>query len=837
MRLTGQTVDASGRGVADATVWIDSQTVTSDRDGRFALEDLIGRSYNVRAQVGDLIGGPQVMRVTPHSEPMVIELREGPHVMVTVVDMTRAPIANASVRVIGSASVTSTDAAGTTRLTTHPGNLAIEATSEGFAPGEGSAVACSGTCRVTIVLRAGFVVSGRVFDEARTPIANARIHRKFTNEARVAAVSDADGAFVIPSAVGIQSLLVIDDEHAPTRSARFDVDRPITELEIVMKPGAVYAGHVVDADARPVAAARVYLDTVLADGPHHYGTSSDANGEFEIRGLPRTIGSSNGGAVIAHAVSDGSATDDILVTFVEQRELRELRGQLLTLERIETTGVIAGVVVDDLGAPVPNVVVNAAPRPRLPLPDAIIRSRVRPYEADPTKATSTRANAAGEFSIRDLPAGDYGVWPGPFSQFPFSGLATRFFCGEDVSPFIASVTTGDTAMHLVMPRSGRIAGKVAFTDTGELVDGFEVDVFGAHELATGLSGEHGAFDLHGLRPGSYRLQIRGPVFAKVWKTGIEVDAGQHVDVGTITIDRGQTLSGMVVDATGRGIGGASVTLGESGFYGDVGRLEPYTLGPPPAVTDAAGAFAIVGGAPNRSLSPSWRVLVRADHPSYGQSLPVAIPAGKQEPAPVTLTLLECGSITGKLTRNGLSLGGASVNAGWPTFATAAVNADGEFAMSRLPAGPVSLRIQVYADQIEGRHQTTVEVEAGTQTAVTLEVPAGTIKLSVIMTRTAEVAGAWVYLFSGTVEFQNYAELWAQFLAPAMQGRTFWRGDETQAAFERLVPGDYTVCTVPLEGDPHDQGIMQRVHGDRASVNVHCIPVRVVAAPDEQTVSV
>jgi hypothetical protein len=184
MRLTGQTVDASGRGVADATVWIDSQTVTSDRYGRFALENLIGRSYNVRAQVGDLIGGPQVIRVTPHSEPMMIELREGPHVMVTVVDMTRAPIANASVRVIGSASVTTTDAAGTTRLTTHPGNLAIEATSEGFAPGEGRAVACSGTCRVTIVLREGFVVSGRVLDEARRPIANARIYRKFTNEAR-----------------------------------------------------------------------------------------------------------------------------------------------------------------------------------------------------------------------------------------------------------------------------------------------------------------------------------------------------------------------------------------------------------------------------------------------------------------------------------------------------------------------------------------------------------------------------------------------------------------------------------------------------------------------------
>ncbi len=837
MRLTGQTVDAAGRGVANASVWIDSQAVTSDHDGRFALETLIGRSYEVRAQAGDLIGGPQVIRSTSHSEPMMIELRDGPCVMVTVVDVTRAPIANASVRVIGmtgNAPATTTDAAGKARVTTHPGHIAIEATSGGMAPGEGSAVAWSGATRVTIVLREGFEVSGRVLDEARTPIPNARIYREFTNEAQVIAVTDVGGVFVILSAVGVQSLLVIDDEHAPTRSAQFDVDRAISGLEIVMKPGAVYSGHVVDADAEAVADARVYVDTVLADGPRQYSTSSDANGAFEIRGLPRTIGSSDHHSATAHAVADGSATDDVLVTFVEQRELR---GQLLALKRIDLTGVIGGVVTDDTGAPVPNVVVNAAPRPRLPVPDAIMRSRVRPSEADPTSATSTRTNAAGEFSIRDLPAGEYGVWPGPFSQFPFSGLATQFAFGADVSPFIASATTGDTTVRLVMPRAGRIAGKVAFADTGELVDDFEVDAFAPHEIATSLAGERGAFDLRDLRPGSYRLQIRGPVFSQVWKTGIEVDAGQSVDVGTITIDRGQTLSGMVVDSAGRGIAGANVTLAESGFYGSVGRLELPTPGPSSAVTDAYGAFAIVGGAPNRSLSPSWRVLVRADHPSYGRSLPVAIPAGKLEPAPVTLTLLECGSIAGKLTRNGQPLGGASVDAGWPTFATAAVNADGEFVMSRLPAGPVSLRIQVYADHVDGHHPATVEVEAGKHTAVTLEVPAGTIKLSVIMTRTSEVAGAWVYLFNGTVEFQNYAELWAQFLAPAMQGRTFWKGDASHPAFERLVPGDFTVCTVPLEGDPHDQELMRRVHADRASVNVHCTPVRVVAVPEDQTVSV
>ena len=73
----------------------------------------------------------------------------------------------------------------------------------------------------------------------------------------------------------------------------------------------------------------------------------------------------------------------------------------------------------------------------------------------------------------------------------------------------------------------------------------------------------------------------------------------------------------------------------------------------------------------------------------------------------------------------------------------------------------------------------------------------------------------------------------------MQGRADWEGAASRpTAFERLVPGDYTVCTIPLAWSPNDQTQMKRLHtADRTLFNVYCAPARVVAAPDEQTVPV
>ena len=181
LHLAGHVVGPSGQKIAGARVWIDSlppRATTSARDGAFEFENLIGRTYEVRALAGDLVGGPQVIRLVDQDTPMVIKLREGAYVLVTVVDATRTPIANALIRVVGDDSTTATDAKGQARITAHPGWVAVEATGRGYAPRRVSVTSASSgtTSPITIVLHEGFEVSGHVLDQDRHPIPNARIY-------------------------------------------------------------------------------------------------------------------------------------------------------------------------------------------------------------------------------------------------------------------------------------------------------------------------------------------------------------------------------------------------------------------------------------------------------------------------------------------------------------------------------------------------------------------------------------------------------------------------------------------------------------------------------------
>ncbi|HLL23755.1 MAG TPA: hypothetical protein VK427_16565 [Kofleriaceae bacterium] len=819
-----------------------ARTVTSARDGTFEIENLVGRTYEVRAQAGELFGGPQVIRLAEGSAPMTIEVHEGARVLVNVVDVTRAPVARSSVRVIDGATAATTDADGRTTLTAHPGSLAIEATARGYAPRRVSVTASTGvTSRVTIVLREGFEVSGRVVDQARTPVPYARVYALQcstelpppSEEEPATAVTDESGVFSIPSAVGMHMFFVTDDEHAPKLTPMFDIDRTITNVEIVMRPGAVYAGDVVDADGKPVAQARVYVDMGAGVGSRRFVASTDASGAFEIRGLPRAIGGTDCQVdALAYAISDEGISDTALVKFAEQPELR---GQKLALRRNETAGVITGIVVDDTGAPVANVLVNAGAC----LPLAAMPSW--PRLVDSSTATSTRTNARGEFKVSSLPKGDYGLWPGAFDGPPLATSCAESAADRDPWTFMTSVKTGDQAVRLVIPRAGHIIGRVAFSDTGEPVEDFTT--FDGVDL---VPGEHGALHLRDRRPGSYPLIInrRGVFWEK--QPAVRVAAGQTVDVGTITVERGRTLRGQVVDTAGRGIAGASVRIGTDGVFERVGRFDEPTFDPSGTITDESGAFTIVDAVPFTSVSPAQALVVGATHASHGRALPVALDPGTEDPPPVTLTLLECGSIAGTVTRRGQPIYGATIDAGLPAFATASSSEDGEFALPMLPAGPVALRVQVWTDA--GRdpmallraHQLTVEVQAGKQTSVMIEVPVGTIELGVIVAPRpgADVAGARVFLFSGTVAFENYAQLSSQLLN-GVQGQADWDGRGSRpAAFERLVPGDYTVCTIPLAWSPEDQTLMKRLHTtDRTLFKVYCAPARVRPAPEQQTVTV
>ncbi|MDX2091373.1 MAG: carboxypeptidase regulatory-like domain-containing protein [Kofleriaceae bacterium] len=759
----------------------------------------------------------------------MIKLREGSHLVVTVVDSARAPLAKAEIRIDDDEAAVFTDTNGEARLTAFGGWVTVEARAAGYAPRRTRLpIGPAGTTsRLTIVMHAGFAVSGRVIDEQAKPIANARIYAlqssamlRWEDLDQEDDITDQNGRFTISEAVGMHAIAAIDDEHAPAMTPSFDVDGPVGGIEIVMKRGAVYAGAVFDPSGKPVADARVHCDTTGPLGERRVSATTASNGEFEVRGLARTM-------LIAHARLENAASNETKIDLTQQPELR---GQRLVLHPGETAnGVIAGIVVDDAGAPVADVTVNAVLRDRSPA-ELVKRDGVASLVA-----TSATTDPRGQFSITDLPPGDYGLWAGAFDRPLMPVEAATFLPGLDPSRIMTSAKTGDKNVRLVLKRSGGVRGKVAFADTGEPVPSFTVDREPAFENELGVPARDGRFELTALPPGTFSLRIHGAGFLHTQQTDVHIEPGTISDLGIITVQRGRTLRGKVVDPAGRPVAGANVMLGHTGVYGGIGRFDQPDVGLGAAVTDASGAFSFAG-VPIKPPGPG--MIVGADHPSFGRALPVQIPAGTSDPAPITLELRECGSIAGTVVQNGKRIS-ALIGAGWPELGMADTDEDGAFVISRLPAGPVPLRISPSTAMRMQNHQLTVQVEPNKQTEVTIDIPIGTIRLSVVVRPKPghEVASASLFLFVGTVSFDNYAEVTARMMADS-QGLARWNGDATgPASFDRVVPGEYTVCTLPLAWS-HDDRRMERVYrGDREALRVYCTPVRVLAAPSEQSMTV
>lgn len=829
-QLTGRVVDETGTAVVGATIWLDSvprQTTSSGTDGAFAFDKLLDRGYAIRAKAGTRIGGPQLARPAISGAPVLVELREGAHILVTVVDASRAPVAQAEVRVVGQDDTSLTNDHGQATVTTYPGVVTVEATDAVHAPRAVNVrVGSAGSeNRVTIVMHEGFAVRGRVVDEHHRPIGDAKIYAQQqsafpldANDAIEDAVTDARGTFSIRSVVGMHTFVAIDDEHAPAATPSVDVDHAIDGLEIVMKSGGLVAGHVVDKSGKPVAGARVHCDFFGSLGQRRTSTTSDGRGAFEVRGLPRTL-------VMAHAASEQDVSEELDLDLTSQQELRD---QKLVLQHSDASAVITGVVVDDTGAPVPDAIVNA-------VPDRSGPSRMGSDNVDTTTAASTRTDRQGAFTLTKLLPGDYSLWAGPFEPQPIPAEVAQHSPGSiDPSWLMTSARTGSKTVRLVLARRGAIRGKVVLAGTGASPKALSVELLGGPDTNAETSA-NGTFELRDVRPGTYKLLLRASEFEDTIKGDIHVAPGKATDLGAITVQPGGTLRGEVVDAAGRPVPGARVMVGLFGAYNGVGKFDEPDPTSKTALTDAKGAFTITGIQTRRRVGRA----VGADHPSYGRALPITIGEGTGDPAPVTLTLRDCGSVTGKIMQDGQPVAGAIIGAGWPEMGSAITTDDGLFTISRLPVGTVVLRVMP-PRPMSRNHQHTVQVEAGKATEVVIEIPTGTLTLAVAVTPKPghDVAGAMLYLFSGTVTADTYAQVTTLMMSQG-QGNARWLGKPDQpAAFERLVPGDYSVCAMPLAWSPDDQKQMKRVHyGDRESVKVYCTPIRVTPSPAHQSVTV
>jgi protocatechuate 3,4-dioxygenase beta subunit len=196
---------------------------------------------------------------------------------------------------------------------------------------------------------------------------------------RPAVESSADGRFSFAAVAKGTAQLKVKHPNFTSRQVRAVV--PSSDNDIVLDEGATWQGRVVDPDGAPVADCRV----VATAPPDFAATSPCTEGRFSLRRLP------TGDIEVAVGTDEHSMLGARAWITKARIVDGEHRQQDLPLPKGIT---VAGVIVDDDGAPIPGARLSALPEGARQPPSALAREQVL-----------VRADAIGGFTFRHLAAG------------------------------------------------------------------------------------------------------------------------------------------------------------------------------------------------------------------------------------------------------------------------------------------------------------------------------------------------------------------------------------------------------------------------------------------------
>lgn len=221
---------------------------------------------------------------------------------------------------------------------------------------------------------------------------------------------------------------------------------------------------------------------------------------------------------------------------------------------------------------------------------------VQLYQADNgadgwTTPRTVQCDKDGYFSVSDLGAGSY-MYAASANGYSAEN-AWQTGRRVDLSKG-GEQNLGDIPL---LPSCG-LTGLVVDAETGKPIAGASVDLeqpsawgsFASHGVTTN---QEGRFDVQGVGTGIYTLRASAQGYAPTALENVGAEAGKSTDVGTIKLGHGFGFDGMVLDAQGKGLAGATVTLterkkGNGWGFGNQGR----TLGT--WVTESNGGFAATG---------------------------------------------------------------------------------------------------------------------------------------------------------------------------------------------------------------------------------------------------
>jgi protocatechuate 3,4-dioxygenase beta subunit len=336
--------------------------------------------------------------------------------------------------------------------------------------------------------------------------------------------------------------------------------------DVVVTSGATLAGHVVDEDGAPVPDARVlgWCRRWTRSDPPERTVRTGPDGSFAIEHLGFEF------KLVAE-------TDTLACA-------RGLEGELVPGKRVDgleivlaRSGTFSGRVIDGAGAPVEGASVGSAGGP---VPESTSGPGVSSFEVRPS---SVKTDADGVFALGRLPARDFLV------NVNHAGFLVAKATLEPDVPAEIRLDPGVALRGLVLDAdSSPVAGAKVFA-RGDRMD----------DLGRGTTDAQGRFDVRALSA----TERRGTVWVRAKGHAIHVRQGLPIGPGAaevvLRLERAHSLPGVVLDADGRPVPGARVSIVGDRLleFDDVGYTQPTTwewrCGHDVAWTDGTGRFRFV----------------------------------------------------------------------------------------------------------------------------------------------------------------------------------------------------------------------------------------------------